>query len=65
LIGHFGCEIVFCQPPKAVYLLGRGVLMPTLPTSNCRTGVIILCVDNYSQEILDGLTEQKNKELEG
>ena len=39
--------------------------MPIVPTSNCRTGVIILCLDNYSQEILGGLTEKMNKELEG
>jgi hypothetical protein len=39
--------------------------MPIVPTSNCRTGVVILCLDNYSQEILGGLTEKMNKELEG
>ena len=39
--------------------------MPIVPTSNCRTGVIILCLDNYSQETLDGLTGKMNKELKG
>jgi hypothetical protein len=39
--------------------------MSIVPTSNCRTGVIILCLDNYSQEILGGPTEKMNKELEG